>query len=115
MDVGTATSYILLKVPEFLPLELLFLASRHYSHDPRRHPFRVEGCTGKADRRILLPDPHHLGASRIHVWNLVSHLGLQIWLEVADSQTSGLAGGKRIVCGYCYWDLLLGYFVDPTC
>ena len=114
MDVGTATSYILLKVPEFLPLELLFLASRHYSHDPRRHPFRVEGCTGKADRRILLPDPHHLGASRIHVWDLVSYLDLQIWVALAYPQTPGVAGGKRIVCSHCHWDILLGYFVNTA-
>ena len=56
--------------------DIIFFASRYYSHDPRRHSFRMEGCAGKIDRWVLLPGPHHLGASRIHVWDLVSHLSL---------------------------------------
>ena len=114
MDVGTETRYtveIFLKVQA---CDLIFLASRHYTHDCRRHPLRMEGCVGKIDRRVLLPDPHHLGASRIHVWDLVSYLSLQIWVALAYPQTPGLAGGKRIVCSHCHWDILLGYLVNTA-
>ena len=78
----------------------------------------MEGCTGKTDWRILLPDPHHLGASRIHVWDLVSHLGLQIWLAVADSQTLSwqVARGLSAVTaiGIFYWAILLIPLADAT-
>ena len=71
----------------------------------------MEGCTGEPTGGYY--SPILIIWAAIHVWT-VSHLGLQIWLAVANPDPE-LAGGLEDCLRLLLLYLLLGYFVDPTC